>query len=194
MNEEIVSGEWSEYNSLLTAKVSELKNTYDDHEEIYTKKFKYNEYDVGLKNPHGDSRIKLYKDGDIEIFTGNEAGIIISKENNSTSLFGESINIISDAINLKTKDIGLVWNGYSFNSQLRTLCDKPSKDKMGNLSMYCSVEMYCPGTPNQTCGNTKQHSPHFFSKDIALSPYVKQESKSQTQLEELVSKYNIKMR
>ena len=65
--------------------------------------------EVGLTHPDTSSFIKLNDKGEIEIFAGEEIGIIISPATGTISLF-------ADIIKLYTKeDSGVRWNNKSFN-------------------------------------------------------------------------------
>jgi len=73
------------------------------------KRSSFSRREVGLTHPDTSSFIKLNDKGEIEIFAGEEIGIIISPATGTISLF-------ADIIKLYTKeDVGLRWNNKSFN-------------------------------------------------------------------------------
>ena len=65
--------------------------------------------EVGLTHPDTSSFIKLNDKGEIEIFAGEEIGIIISPTTGTISLFADVIKIYTK------EDAGFRWNNKSFN-------------------------------------------------------------------------------
>lgn len=77
------------------------------------KRHEFSDTEVGITHPDISSFIRLNDDGDIEIFTEPGVGLII----NGTS---RSITFFADTIRFHTKDDGLRWNNYAFNSSSTT--------------------------------------------------------------------------
>lgn len=65
--------------------------------------------EVGLTHPDTSSFIKLNDKGEIEIFAGEEIGIIISPATGTISLFADIVKVYTK------EDSGLRWNNKSFN-------------------------------------------------------------------------------
>lgn len=65
--------------------------------------------EVGLTHPDTSSFIKLNDKGEIEIFAGEQIGIIISPVTGTISLFADVVKIHSK------EDNGFRWNNMSFN-------------------------------------------------------------------------------
>jgi hypothetical protein len=77
------------------------------------KRHEFSDTEVGITHPDISSFIRLNDDGDIEIFAEPGVGLII----NGTS---RSITFFADTIRFHTKDDGLRWNNYAFNSSSTT--------------------------------------------------------------------------
>lgn len=73
------------------------------------KRSTFSRREVGLTHPDNSSFIRISDNGTIEIFAGQELGIIISAETNSISIFADVVKIFSN------EDNGMRWNGMSFN-------------------------------------------------------------------------------
>jgi hypothetical protein len=78
------------------------------NDELKVRK-EFSEREVGLTHPDLSSFLRLNDSGDIEIFAAPGVGIVISSKSRSVSIFADSIKMF-------TKDDGLRWNSYNFNS------------------------------------------------------------------------------
>lgn len=65
--------------------------------------------EVGLTHPDTSAFVRLNDRGDVEIFAGEELGIVISPSSRSISIFADVIKIVTK------EDYGLRWNNMSFN-------------------------------------------------------------------------------
>lgn len=91
-------------------KNSETNNSgYFDQTTELSKRNSFSRREVGLSHPDTNSFIKLNDRGEIEIFVGEELGMVISPSTRSISLFADVIKFVTK------EDYGLRWNGNSFN-------------------------------------------------------------------------------
>jgi len=81
---------------------------FNESDEV-SKRNSFSKREVGLTHPDTSSFIKLTDRGDIEIFAGEELGIIISPSSGSISIFADVLKIYSK------EDDGLRWNNMSLN-------------------------------------------------------------------------------
>lgn len=81
---------------------------FNESDEI-KKRITFSTREVGLTHPDTSSFIRLSDKGDIEIFAGQEIGIIISPSSGSISLFADVVKIFTK------EDNGLRWNNMSLN-------------------------------------------------------------------------------
>jgi hypothetical protein len=81
---------------------------FNESDEI-SKRNTFSKREVGLTHPDTSSFIRLTDRGDIEIFAGEELGIIISPSSGSISIFADVLKIYSK------EDDGLRWNNMSLN-------------------------------------------------------------------------------
>lgn len=82
---------------------------YFDESSELNKRNSFSRREVGLNHPDTSAFVKLNDRGEIEIFAGEELGIIISPETRSISIF-------ADVVKITTKeDYGLRWNTKSLN-------------------------------------------------------------------------------
>lgn len=65
--------------------------------------------EVGLTHPDTSAFVRLNDRGDVEIFAGEELGIVISPSSRSISIFADVVKIVTK------EDYGLRWNNMSFN-------------------------------------------------------------------------------
>jgi len=65
--------------------------------------------EVGLTHPDTSAFVRLNDRGDVEIFAGEELGIVISPSSKSISIFADVVKIVTK------EDYGLRWNNMSFN-------------------------------------------------------------------------------
>jgi hypothetical protein len=82
---------------------------YFNESDELSKRNTFSKREVGLTHPDTSSFIKLTDRGDIEIFAGEELGIIISPSSGSISIFADVLKIYSK------EDDGVRWNNMSLN-------------------------------------------------------------------------------
>jgi hypothetical protein len=81
---------------------------FNEAEELKRRR-NFSRREVGLTHPDNSAFIRLNDRGDIEIFSGEELGIVISPSTRSISLFADVVKIYTK------EDYGLRWNNKSFN-------------------------------------------------------------------------------
>jgi hypothetical protein len=81
---------------------------FNEADEI-RKRNSFTRREVGLTHPDTSSFIRLSDRGDIEIFAGEELGIVISPSSGSISIFADVVKIFTK------EDNGLRWNNMSLN-------------------------------------------------------------------------------
>ena len=81
---------------------------FNEAEELKRRR-NFSRREVGLTHPDNSAFIRLNDRGDIEIFSGEELGIVISPSTRSISLFADVVKIYTK------EDAGLRWNNKSFN-------------------------------------------------------------------------------
>lgn len=81
---------------------------FNESSEI-KKRTSFGRREVGLSHPDNSAFVRLTDNGDIEIFAGEEIGIIISPSSGSISLFADVVKIYTK------EDNGLRWNNMSLN-------------------------------------------------------------------------------
>lgn len=86
-----------------------------NHDEMDSADYLIKEYEVALKHPETGAIVKLTDDGFIDVFAGPQVGIRIDPATNSVNLFGDSVNVIANNFNVRTKPHGFNWNGRIFD-------------------------------------------------------------------------------
>lgn len=84
-------------------------SSYFNESNEIKKRTTFSRREVGLTHPDTSAFIRLSDRGDIEIFAGEEIGIIISPSSGSISLFADVVKIFTK------EDNGLRWNNMSLN-------------------------------------------------------------------------------
>lgn len=92
----ISNAETNKPNGFNTAQELGLRNSFSRRE-------------VGLTHPDTSAFVRLNDRGDIEIFAGEELGIVISPSSRAISIFADVVKIVTK------EDYGLRWNNMSFN-------------------------------------------------------------------------------
>lgn len=85
------------------------QSAYFNEAEELKKRNNFSRREVGLTHPDTSAFIRLSDRGDIEIFSGEELGIVISPSSKSISIFADVVKIYTK------EDYGLRWNGMSVN-------------------------------------------------------------------------------
>lgn len=178
-------GEKQESNiSLLNIRVSELRNKDARFNKIYEENFIYNEKEVGIRHIETKSRLKINDNGNIELFSDNNTGIIVNNEFGTTNLYGEAINENAPLIRMNTQPNGLMWNNHSMNPYLYLHSDKknpnwwdkdrktplPGLASFDDLKLTGSVRWWCPGDPS-LCGKKEPHRAHWVKKSVSITPF-----------------------
>ena len=86
-----------------------------DHDSEDSKDYLIKEYEIALKHPDTGAVVKLTDDGFIDVFAGSQVGVRIDPHTNSVNFFGDSVNVIANNFNVKTKPYGFNWNGRVFD-------------------------------------------------------------------------------
>lgn len=102
-------------------KLAELKNTEINTIKDHRVQFRYGEKEVGMKNPNGSSHIKIFDNGNVEVFAGDTTGIVINDAYDTMNLYGNAVNVNTYNMNICTRPYGLTWNGFVVNPQLYQL-------------------------------------------------------------------------
>lgn len=71
--------------------------------------------EVGLKHRGTGAVVRLNDNGTIDAFAGPHLGIRMDPRSNSINLIGDTVNIASDRLNIKTRHYGFSWNGKLFD-------------------------------------------------------------------------------
>ena len=88
------------------------------HQSQDLQDYKIKPSEIALKHPDTDAIVKLTDDGFIDIFAGPQLGVRVDPNTNSINLFGDTVNVISNQFNIRTKPYGFNWNGRVFNPSL----------------------------------------------------------------------------
>lgn len=83
-------------------------DNFNDAEEL-ARRNTFSRREVGLTHPDTSAFVRLNDRGEVEIFAGEELGIIISPQSRSISIFADVVKIVTK------EDYGLRWNNMSFN-------------------------------------------------------------------------------
>jgi len=82
-----------------------------DHDAVDGHDYLIEEEEVALKHDDTASIVKLTDEGFIDVFAGPQLGVRIDPHTNSINLFGDSVNVIANNFNVRTKPYGFNWNG-----------------------------------------------------------------------------------
>lgn len=124
---------------------SAIFNEADELEKRST----FSRREVGLTHPDNSSFIRITDTGAIEIFAGEELGLIISPETRSISIFADVVKIFSN------EDNGMRWNGMSFNyagDSFQEPALLPIDDKDINAG-FNNARYYLNGIPSSDSGD-----------------------------------------
>jgi hypothetical protein len=135
-----------------------LKNKSINAITSYEDQFKYNTTEVGMRNSKTDSHVKIFDNGNVEIFAGDETGVIINDQYNTVNFYGNATNVNSYNTNISTRPYGLSWNGYLLNPQLYQLYDD-------DLMLSGSIRYWVEAT-NKTPA-------HWARRTIDIRPFIK---------------------
>jgi hypothetical protein len=93
---------------ILENDVTKNIDNFNEAEEL-RKRNTFSRREVGLTHPDTSAFVRLNDRGEVEIFAGEELGIIISPSSRSISIFADVVKIVTK------EDYGLRWNNMSFN-------------------------------------------------------------------------------
>lgn len=190
--------------SLTNIKAIELQYSMDNYDALFQEALSFKEKDVGLKNISTRGRIRIAENGDIEVFSGDAAGIIVNKKYKTTNLYGQAINQNASLIRMNTLPNGLMWNDWWLNPKLYQISDKlnpkmwtgswgdplPGPKYMDNLKLSATARWWCPGIPNM-CGRHEEpgehHAGHWVSVQMGITPFFRawEDIEYRKQLDEL---------
>jgi len=118
-------------------KLISLKTQTIDTQKDFEAQFVYGEKEVGMRHPKTQSHMKIFDNGNIEIFAGDTTGIVVSDLCDTVNLYGNALNINTYNANVFTRPYGLVWNGFIVNPHLYQLYDD-------DLQLSCTIKYYDP--------------------------------------------------
>ena len=194
--------EESESISEIQIKIAKLKNKYSNMAKLYEEQFIYRDNDVGIKHTEAKSHLKLYENGDIYLFTGNETGLIMNNEYGTFNVYGKAVNVNAPLIRLNTKPNGFMWNGHTLNYMLYRISDKknpkfwnknrteplPGKLYSDDLKLVANARYWCPGNP-PICGNNEPHGGHWVRYTLSITPFYW--ARRDEEYREMLNKFNI---
>jgi hypothetical protein len=93
---------------ILENNITKNIDNFNEAEEL-RRRSTFSRREVGLTHPDTSAFVKLNDMGEVEIFAGEELGIIISPTTRSISIFADVVKIVTK------EDYGLRWNNMSFN-------------------------------------------------------------------------------
>lgn len=102
-------------NTMMGLEYSHQKVDHDANDES---DYLIKQKEVALKHTDTGAVVKLTDDGFIDVFAGPQLGVRIDPNTNSINFFGDTVNVISNNFNVKTKPYGFNWNGRVFNPAL----------------------------------------------------------------------------
>jgi hypothetical protein len=148
------------------AKIFELKNYDMDLDKVYHKQFGYDEHEVGIRNRRTESHIKIFDNGNIEMFAGSDSGITISDVHDTVNMYGFGINMMSQYLNIRTNPNGLIINNHIFNPQLYMMTDdSPELLDNADLALDASVRYWVEETEDEPA--------HWSRRNIQIRPFKK---------------------
>ena len=83
-------------------------DNFNDAQEL-AKRNTFSRREVGLTHPDTSAFVRLNDRGEVEIFAGEELGIVISPQTKSISIFADVVKVVTK------EDYGFRWNNMSFN-------------------------------------------------------------------------------
>jgi hypothetical protein len=176
--------------SVINGKAIDILHNQPNMDAELMKGFMYQERDVGIKNPCNRSRLKIYEGGDVELFSGDAAGVLINSQFKTTNLYGQAVNLNTPLIRMNTQPNGLMWNDWYLNPKLYQISDKlnprywtgekgsplPGPAYMDDLKLSASARWWCPGNPN-LCGRHEEpgehHSGHWVGVQMSITPFYR---------------------
>jgi hypothetical protein len=129
-------------------------NTIVQHE----RQFKFNKNEVGIRNTKTDSHIKVFDNGNIEMFAGDTSGITVSDAYDTVNLYGNAVNLNTHNINMYTRPYGLSWNGYLLNPELYQLYDD-------DFQLNGSVRYWVEATDKVPA--------HWERRSVSMRPFIR---------------------
>jgi len=139
-------------------KLAKLKDKEINTIKDYEAQLAYGEKEVGLRNPNTKSHIKIFNNGNVEMFTGDMAGITISDIYDTVNIFGNAANLNTYNMNISTRPYGLTWNGFLINPQLYQLYDE---------------DFQLDGTVRYWVEATGTVPAHWARRHVSVRPFIK---------------------
>ena len=139
-------------------KLSDIKNKDINTVVDYEKQFKFNHTEVGMRNLKNQSHLKIFDNGNVEMFAGDASGITINDTYDTVNIFGNATNINTHNMNILTRPYGLSWNGYILNPQLYQLHDE---------------DFRLNGSVKQWIEATDEVPAHWTRRSISIRPFNK---------------------
>ena len=95
-----------------------VNNTQMNLEKEQQKQQFIAEDEIALKHPQSGAIVKVRDDGAIELYVNEDTGMRFDPEDNSITLYGDSIHFASKEMRMHTKPYGFIWNNHNLNPYL----------------------------------------------------------------------------
>lgn len=89
-----------------------------NHDAEDEKDYRVKDYEIGLKHKETGAVVKLSDDGCIDVFASADTGVRIDPNTHSVNMFGDSVNILANRLNIQTRPEGFQWNGKAMNPEM----------------------------------------------------------------------------
>lgn len=89
-----------------------------NHDAEDERDYRMKDFEIGLKHKDTGAVVKLSDDGLIDVFASADTGIRIDPNTSSVNLFGDSVNILANRLNVRTRPYGFQWNGKALNPDM----------------------------------------------------------------------------
>lgn len=139
-------------------KIFELKNRDSNTIKDYEKQFKFGPTEVGMRNRQTKSHLKIYDNGNIDLFAGDITGLRIDDFLDTIVLYGNKVAMDTQIVKLKTLPNGLIWNDYYMNPQLYQLDDE---------------DFLLEGSVKYFVEETEDVPAHWDRKSVSVKPFIK---------------------
>lgn len=136
----------------------QLKNKDINTTTEYRSQFAYGDDEVGMKNPNTESHVKIFDNGNVEMFAGDNTGIVISDQYDTLNLYGNAVNVNTYNMNIATRPYGLTWNGFVINPQIYQLYDE---------------DFQLDGTVKYWVEETDTVDAHWARRRVSIKPFTK---------------------
>ncbi len=106
-----------------------LNNINADFEAIHNKKVIYDSNEIGMRHRNTRSHVKIFDNGNIEMYDGDNTGITLNNKYQTVNLYGTALNFLSKNFNVRCAYDGFSINSYILNPQLYLLTSQGMKLK-----------------------------------------------------------------